>query len=130
MRFVEGDGERVAAVAGGAFLACAGDADELVLLGEVLADDLRREAAVVVVAGLLIAPNIVPAAITTQRGGGMPGYWFEAMEWLRTNTPEPFASPDYYYARYQPSNTPARFSIMNWWDQGYWIIQTARRSKK
>ncbi len=92
-----------------------------------IAIPFRREAAVVVVAGLLIAPNIVPAAITTQRGGGMPGYWFEAMEWLRTNTPEPFASPDYYYARYQPSNTPARFSIMNWWDQGYWIIQTARR---
>jgi oligosaccharyl transferase (archaeosortase A-associated) len=88
---------------------------------------LQRELAVMAIAGLLVAPNIVPAAIATQRGGGMPSYWFEAMEWLRTNTPEPFASPDYYYARYQGTNPPAAFSIMNWWDQGYWIIQTARR---
>ena len=58
----------------------------------------------------------------------MPGYWFEAMEWLRTNTPEPFASPDYYYARYDASESALRrFTVMNWWDQGYWIMQTARR---
>ena len=88
---------------------------------------LQRELAVIAVTGLLVAPNIVPAAITTQRAGGMPGYWFEAMEWLRTKTPEPFASPDYYYARYQATNPPAAFTIMNWWDQGYWIMQTARR---
>jgi oligosaccharyl transferase (archaeosortase A-associated) len=87
----------------------------------------QRELAVIAVAGLLVAPNIVPAAMTTQRAGGMPGYWFEAMEWLRTKTPEPFASPDYYYARYQDVNPAAAFSIMNWWDQGYWITQTARR---
>jgi dolichyl-diphosphooligosaccharide--protein glycosyltransferase len=87
----------------------------------------QREIAVVAVAGLLIAPNIVPAAITTTRSGGMPDYWFNAMAWLRTNTPEPFASADYYYARYEKTNAPARFSVMNWWDQGYWIMQTARR---
>lgn len=87
----------------------------------------QRELAVVLVAGLIVAPNIVPAAITTTRSGGMPQYWFDAMQWLRTSTPEPFPQPDYYYARYQPSNTPASFSIMNWWDQGYWITQTARR---
>jgi dolichyl-phosphooligosaccharide-protein glycotransferase len=87
----------------------------------------QRELAVVAVAGLLVAPNIVPAAITTQRAGGMPSAWFDAMEWLRTETPEPFASPDYYHARYQDANPPAAFSIMNWWDQGYWITQTARR---
>ena len=32
----------------------------------------------------------------------------EAMEWLRTKTPEPFASPDYYYARYGKTNPPRR----------------------
>jgi asparagine N-glycosylation enzyme membrane subunit Stt3 len=87
----------------------------------------QREIAVVVVAGLLVAPNIVPAAITTTRSGGMPDYWFNAMEWLRTMTPEPFASADYYYARYDQTHPPAHFSVMNWWDQGYWIVQTARR---
>ena len=87
----------------------------------------QREIAVIAVAGLIVAPNIVPAAITTTRVGGMPDYWFNAMEWLRANTPEPFASADYYYARYGKTNPPASFSVMNWWDQGYWIMQTARR---
>ena len=87
----------------------------------------QREIAVIAVAGVIVAPNIVPAAITTTREGGMPEYWFEAMRWLRVNTPEPFESPDYYYARYDAAPRPAGFTIMNWWDQGYWIIQTARR---
>ncbi len=87
----------------------------------------HRELAVIAVAGVIVAPNIVPAAITTTRVGGMPGYWFDAMQWLRTNTPEPFASPDYYLARYDGSRSPATYSMMNWWDQGYWIVQTAHR---
>lgn len=87
----------------------------------------QREIAVILVAGLIVAPNIVPAAITTTRAGGMPDYWFNAMEWLRTNTPEPFTSPDFYLARYDNAAPRASFSVMNWWDQGYWIVQTARR---
>ena len=53
---------------------------------------LQREVAVILVAGLAIAPNLVPAALTTTRAGGMPDYWAEAMAWLRTSTPEPFGS--------------------------------------
>ena len=87
----------------------------------------QRELAVILVAGVIVAPNIVPAAITTTRTGGMPEYWFNAMQWLRQNTPEPFPTPDYYFARYDGNLPPASFSIMNWWDQGYWIVQTARR---
>ena len=88
---------------------------------------LQRELAVVLVAGVIVAPNLVPAMITTTRSGGMPSYWFEAMEWLRHKTPEPFTSPGYYYARYCEANPPASFTVMNWWDQAYWIVQTARR---
>jgi dolichyl-diphosphooligosaccharide--protein glycosyltransferase len=87
----------------------------------------QREIAVILVAGMVVAPNLVPAALTTTRAGGMPQYWFDAMEWLRTQTPQPFASPDYYYARYGATNPPASYSVMNWWDQGYWILQTAHR---
>jgi oligosaccharyl transferase (archaeosortase A-associated) len=87
----------------------------------------QRELAVMVVAGVVVAPNLVPAAITTTRVGGMPSYWFDAMQWLRTNTPEPFSSPDYYFSRYERRNPPAAYTVMNWWDQGYWIIQSARR---
>jgi hypothetical protein len=87
----------------------------------------QREIAVIAVAGAIVAPNIVPAAITTTRVGGMADYWFEAMQWLRTMTPEPFGSADYYLARYDGTGPPAAYSVMNWWDQGYWIIQSARR---
>jgi dolichyl-diphosphooligosaccharide--protein glycosyltransferase len=88
---------------------------------------LQREIAVIAVAGLIIAPNLVTAAVTTTRVGGMPGYWFNAMQWLRQNTPDPFGSPDYYLQRYDRDVRTAAYSIMNWWDQGYWIIQTALR---
>jgi len=87
----------------------------------------QRELAVILVAGIVVAPNLVPAALTTTRAGGMPEYWFEAMQWLRTNTPEPFGGPEHYYARYGTTNPPASYSVMNWWDQGYWIVQTGRR---
>lgn len=87
----------------------------------------QRELAIVAIAGIFVAPNIVPAAITTRRAGGMAQYWFDAMQWLRTETPEPFGSADYYYARYGKTNPLASYSVMNWWDQGYWIIQTAHR---
>ena len=87
----------------------------------------QREIAVIAVAGAIVAPNIVTAMVTTTRVGGMPDYWFDAMQWLRTKTPEPFASADYYFARYDGSQPAAAYSIMNWWDQGYWIVQTAHR---
>lgn len=87
----------------------------------------QRELAVIVVAGAIVAPNIVTAAVTTTRVGGMSEYWFNAMQWLRDNTPEPFGSADHYLARYDGTGPPASFSVMNWWDQGYWIVQTAHR---
>lgn len=87
----------------------------------------QREIAVIAVAGVVVAPNLVPAALTTTRAGGMPKYWFDAMVWLRDNTPQPFGDAGYYYARYGHENPPAAFTIMNWWDQGYWIVQTAHR---
>jgi oligosaccharyl transferase (archaeosortase A-associated) len=87
----------------------------------------QREIAVIAVAGVIVAPNIVPAAVTTTRVGGMADYWFEAMQWLRTMTPEPFDSADQYLARYDGSGPSASYTVMNWWDQGYWIVQSARR---
>ncbi|MDP2051991.1 MAG: STT3 domain-containing protein [Acidobacteriota bacterium] len=88
---------------------------------------MQRELAIVLVAGVVVAPNLVPAALTTTRAGGMADYWASAMQWLRTQTPEPFAQPGYYYARYGAANPPAAYTVMNWWDQGYWLIQAAHR---
>ena len=87
----------------------------------------QRELAVMLVAGLAVAPNIVPAVITTTRTGGMPDYWYDVMQWLRTQTDPPFSSDDYYYARYAAPLEKPKYTVMNWWDQGYWIMQTAHR---
>ena len=87
----------------------------------------QREIAVIAVAGAIVAPNLVAAADSTKRAGGMADYWLEAMQWLRIMTPEPFGSADYYVERYDRSGPPATYTIMNWWDQGYWIIHSARR---
>lgn len=88
---------------------------------------MQREVAIALVAGLAVAPNLVPAALTTTRAGGMPGYWAAAMEWLRTSTPEPFDEPGYYLSRYGDTNPRASYTVMNWWDQGYWLVQAAHR---
>jgi asparagine N-glycosylation enzyme membrane subunit Stt3 len=88
---------------------------------------LQRDVAILLVAGLAVAPNLAPAAFTTTREGGMPDHWAAAMRWLRTSTPEPFASPDYYHARYGATNPAASYTVMSWWDQGYWLVQAARR---
>jgi dolichyl-diphosphooligosaccharide--protein glycosyltransferase len=87
----------------------------------------QRELAVMLVAGVAVAPNIVPAVITTTRTGGMPSFWFDVMQWLRTETEPPFSSDDYYYARYAAPLQEPKYTVLNWWDQGYWIMQTAHR---
>lgn len=86
-----------------------------------------RSAAVVAVAALVFAPSLVPAVWTTGRPAGMSASWAQALRWLRDQTPEPFAQPDYYRARYQPPGLAPAYTIMNWWDYGYWIAQTSRR---
>jgi oligosaccharyl transferase (archaeosortase A-associated) len=94
---------------------------------------LQREVAVILVAGGMFAPNMVPAVLVASRSGSFPGYWNEAMRWLRDHTPPPFANAarageEYYYARYsRDAVPPPDYSVMTWWDQGYWITQVARR---
>ena len=57
----------------------------------------------------------------------MPDYWANAMTWLRASTPEPFGSDALYTARYGTTNPAASYTVMNWWDQGYWIVQAGHR---
>jgi dolichyl-diphosphooligosaccharide--protein glycosyltransferase len=85
--------------------------------------------------GVLIVFAIVTVAPSAQRSLaiastdlGLTHGWHVSLEWLRRNTPEPFDSPDYYFARYTPDQTPRpAYTIMNWWDYGYEIIRVARR---
>jgi asparagine N-glycosylation enzyme membrane subunit Stt3 len=58
-------------------------------------------------------------------------YWQDALDWLREHSDPPFdagaAGGDYYLARYRPPLLTANYTVMNWWDQGYYLIQRARR---
>ena len=53
---------------------------------------------------------------------------------MRTSTPEPFGDPAFFYARYPRREygpdyryPPSAYSVMAWWDYGYWIVDVARR---
>ena len=85
------------------------------------------DVAVVAVAAAVFYPG-VPAALRSVRfDSGMPPAWERAFAWMRASTPEPFADGDAAYARdARPGERPA-YTVMNWWDYGYWLIRTARR---
>ncbi len=53
--------------------------------------------------------------------------WRATCAWLRRNTPEPFGDSNHYYVRYAPGTPEASYSVMAWWDYGYWITALARR---
>lgn len=94
---------------------------------------LARELSVIAVAGGMFAPNVAPSVLLSERSSSIPPYWRQTMTWLREHTPAPFASSagrgdDYYYARYPHDHVPLPdYSVMSWWDHGYWIAQMAHR---
>jgi oligosaccharyl transferase (archaeosortase A-associated) len=60
--------------------------------------------------------------------------WYEAVDWLRTNTPEPFIKADTYYGLFAPANQQGGFAYpagaygtLAWWDYGYWIARIGQR---
>jgi oligosaccharyl transferase (archaeosortase A-associated) len=114
-------------------------ADRLLALGDSVAADvtpsrrwLRQSLALTAVAAM-IAPCLAPNLLFLPRTGMFLPYWEQALSWLRDHSPAPFPSaagaPDeYYFARYDGgAMLGAEYSIMNWWDQGYYLIQHARR---
>jgi dolichyl-diphosphooligosaccharide--protein glycosyltransferase len=94
---------------------------------------LAREVAVIAVAGGMFAPNTIPSVLLGARSASLAAYWGDAIDALGRLTPPPFAhgaqrGDDFYYARYSPDQAAVPdYTVMNWWDQGYWITQRARR---
>jgi dolichyl-diphosphooligosaccharide--protein glycosyltransferase len=97
----------------------------------------RKTAAVV--AGCLVilvfAPNLY-AAVSGDASDdtGISSDWQETLEWMRASTPEPFGAASFFYARYRREQfgptyryPPSAYSVMAWWDYGYWIADVARR---
>jgi dolichyl-phosphooligosaccharide-protein glycotransferase len=82
---------------------------------------------------LVFAPNVY-AGMTGGMFSGLSEDWKETLNWMRVSTPEPFGDPAFFYARYPRQQYgpgyryPAgAYSVMAWWDYGYWIVDVARR---
>jgi oligosaccharyl transferase (archaeosortase A-associated) len=78
------------------------------------------------IAGLVFAANIYQA-LQVGPGESPNADWREALTWLRRSTPEPFGDEGYYLARYPEHPPQASYSVMSWWDYGYWITALGRR---
>jgi oligosaccharyl transferase (archaeosortase A-associated) len=90
---------------------------------------------VVVVFFLSYFPNIYYISGTIEQSNNGPdSAQYEALTWLRDNSPEPFGDPDFYYRQYDtpPAGEsyqypPSAYSVMAIWDYGHWITRIARR---
>jgi oligosaccharyl transferase (archaeosortase A-associated) len=79
---------------------------------------------------LVFFPNIGPAVVTASHPVYAPSdAWCESLSWLKDNTPDPFADPNFYYKLYEtPFDYPATaYGVVAWWDYGYWIIRIGHR---
>jgi dolichyl-diphosphooligosaccharide--protein glycosyltransferase len=54
--------------------------------------------------------------------------WCQSMDWLRDQTEQPFREDGYYYDYYGalPGKT-AVYSVLCWWDYGYWVTRIGQR---
>jgi oligosaccharyl transferase (archaeosortase A-associated) len=91
--------------------------------------------AIIVIFFILFYPNITAAKIVASNPQFAPtDAWQASLLWMKDNTPEPFGDKDAYYAPYQTPPAGEEFqypasaySVLSWWDFGYWISRTAHR---
>lgn len=90
---------------------------------------INADLVVVAVAAIAFYPNLKPAIAASVRDEGPPPEWHQALTWVRQHTPDPFGDPAFYYARYDTLVSPRSplYTVMAWWDYGYWVARVGRR---
>lgn len=83
-----------------------------------------RGVAALVLAAALCYPSVASAESTARLDLGLPGPWRQALQWMRSHTPEPFGAADRFWS---PGQSKAAYTVMDWWEHGYWIIHEAHR---
>ncbi len=93
----------------------------------------------VVVAVLLLVAAVYPTYSLSEwessYAGGPPKQWYDALVWMRENTPNTDKYDSYYYSLYptppsnkDPYNYPFEtYGVISWWDYGHWIETIAHR---
>jgi oligosaccharyl transferase (archaeosortase A-associated) len=88
----------------------------------------RFQAAIVLIVAVVFYPSMRLGIAATRHDDGVPDAWSRSLEWLRRETPEPFGDPDMYFRRYDGAALPTpAYTVMSWWDYGYWIERIGRR---
>ncbi|MEM0215532.1 MAG: oligosaccharyl transferase, archaeosortase A system-associated [Archaeoglobaceae archaeon] len=87
----------------------------------------------ILLAFILIYPTYFIADIQSRGGGGINKQWFDAMAWLRNNTPDN-GYEEYYYQLYKPGKLGEKYDypfetygVISWWDYGHWILAIGKR---
>ncbi len=94
---------------------------------------MAKAVVIVMVVGVSLVPNLPPVWELASHPDAPNADWRESLAWLRAHTPEPFGDAAAYFARHDPPNAaayaypPTAYSVMNWWDYGYWIVRAGRR---
>ena len=103
---------------------------------------LAKNAGYILLAILLVAVLVYPwgpAATTLNQAkysGGPGAQWYNSLEWMRGNTPDPAPDPAVfsYYGPYvrPPPGEPypypdTAYGVMSWWDYGFWIETIGHR---
>jgi oligosaccharyl transferase (archaeosortase A-associated) len=90
---------------------------------------IKLAIAAVAIFFLVFFPNIGPAKALAQSPPLITQGWYSSTAWLKENSPEPFADPDFYYELYEtPFQYPeTAYGVVSWWDYGHWITRIGRR---
>jgi len=84
---------------------------------------------------LVFYPTFVEATNQSKYIGGINKQWYEALTWMRNNTPNAKFYDEYYYEIYKPPKNSGKpysypngtYAVMSWWDYGHWIEAIAHR---
>ncbi|AEA46591.1 oligosaccharyl transferase, archaeosortase A system-associated [Archaeoglobus veneficus] len=84
---------------------------------------------------VLVYPTFAQANMQSKyAGGGINKEWYDALTWMRENTPGKDFYDEYYYELYEPGKPgepypypEGTYGVMSWWDYGHWITAIAHR---
>ena len=99
-----------------------------------------RTCAGIILLGVMIYPTYEIANLQSMYvGGAIPKQWYDALIWMRNNTPNATQYNQYFYEIYKPPKFEdwlhrkpypypfKTYGVISWWDYGHWITTIAHR---